>query len=80
MLAAQAEFGARPLRRALRREVDDPLSRMLLNGEIPEGAHVRIDAGDDVALAIDVHSAPVTGTATVAGTTTGADNTGGTDV
>ncbi|GAA1570939.1 hypothetical protein GCM10009678_62060 [Actinomadura kijaniata] len=52
---------------------------MPLNGGTPEGARVRIGAGDGVALAIDVHSVPVAGTATVAGTVAGADNTGGTD-
>ncbi|MQY02180.1 ATP-dependent Clp protease ATP-binding subunit ClpC [Actinomadura sp. RB68] len=59
----QPEFGARPLRRTVQREVDNPLSRMLLNGQISEGSQVRLDAGEgDDALAIDVQGgAPATG-------------------
>ncbi|GAA1232304.1 hypothetical protein GCM10009676_14330 [Prauserella halophila] len=41
----QPEYGARPLRRTIQREVDNVLSRMLLGGEIAEGATVRIDVG-----------------------------------
>ncbi|WP_169807816.1 ATP-dependent Clp protease ATP-binding subunit [Actinomadura hibisca] len=50
------EFGARPLRRTIQREVDNPLSRMLLTGEVDEGATVRVDAGDGDDLAIDVRA------------------------
>lgn len=34
------EFGARPLRRILRRYVEEPLSEAILRGEIKEGEHV----------------------------------------
>jgi ATP-dependent Clp protease ATP-binding subunit ClpB len=37
-------YGARPLKRALQRRVMDPLALKLLDGEIREGDHVRIDA------------------------------------
>jgi ATP-dependent Clp protease ATP-binding subunit ClpB len=40
-------FGARPLRRLIQREVQDPLAMRLLNGEISEGDHVVVDADDD---------------------------------
>jgi ATP-dependent Clp protease ATP-binding subunit ClpB len=40
-------FGARPLKRLIQREVQDPLAMKLLSGEIQEGDTVRIDRGDD---------------------------------
>ncbi|OYU34618.1 ATP-dependent chaperone ClpB [Novosphingobium sp. PASSN1] len=39
-------YGARPLKRAVQRYVQDPLAERLLAGEIPDGAAVRIDEGD----------------------------------
>ena len=39
-------YGARPLKRAVQRYVQDPLAERLLGGEIPDGAAVRIDEGD----------------------------------
>src|ERR1022692_3982710 len=38
-----AAYGARPLKRALQRMVQDPLAIKILNGEILHGAHVRIE-------------------------------------
>ncbi len=43
----QPEFGARPLRRTIQRELDNRLSRLLLNAELVPGRHVRVDAADD---------------------------------
>jgi ATP-dependent Clp protease ATP-binding subunit ClpA len=40
-------FGARPLRRAVERHLENPLARRILSGEFPRGAHVRVDAGAD---------------------------------
>ncbi len=40
------EFGARPLKRAIQREVQDPLAIKLLSGEFSEGDTVRIELGD----------------------------------
>jgi ATP-dependent Clp protease ATP-binding subunit ClpC len=40
-------FGARPLRRAIERYVENPLSAKILGGELKEGATVRVDAGKD---------------------------------
>ncbi|EHR49818.1 ATPase with chaperone activity, ATP-binding subunit [Saccharomonospora marina XMU15] len=51
----QPEYGARPLRRTIQREVDNVLSRMLLNGEVAEGDRVRI-AVRDGHLTFDVSS------------------------
>jgi len=39
-----AAFGARPLKRALQRMVQDPLAVKILDGEVLHGSHVRIDA------------------------------------
>ncbi|HKD60420.1 MAG TPA: ATP-dependent chaperone ClpB [Terracidiphilus sp.] len=46
VLAAGSDiaFGARPLKRALQRMVQDPLAMKILDGEILHGSHVRIDA------------------------------------
>ncbi len=46
-------YGARPLKRAVQRYLQDPLADMLLAGEIPDGATVKIDEGDG-ALAMAV--------------------------
>ncbi|HUA92031.1 MAG TPA: AAA family ATPase, partial [Terracidiphilus sp.] len=37
-------YGARPLKRALQRMVQDPLAMKILDGEVLHGSHVRIDA------------------------------------
>jgi ATP-dependent Clp protease ATP-binding subunit ClpC len=54
----QPEFGARPLRRTIQRELDNVLSRMLLDGSLSPGQHVRIDVRDG-ALSFDVTGEPV---------------------
>jgi ATP-dependent Clp protease ATP-binding subunit ClpC len=42
----QPEFGARPMRRTIQREVDNQLSRMLLDGQITTGQDVTVDVRD----------------------------------
>ncbi|MGZ3102404.1 ATP-dependent Clp protease ATP-binding subunit [Streptomyces sp. H72] len=42
----QPEYGARPLRRTIQREVDNELSRLLLDGRVAEGGRVTVDAED----------------------------------
>ncbi|MFI1375468.1 ATP-dependent Clp protease ATP-binding subunit [Streptomyces longwoodensis] len=42
----QPEYGARPLRRTIQREVDNQLSRLLLDGRVEEGDRVTVDVGD----------------------------------
>ena len=39
-------YGARPLKRAVQRYVQDPLAERLLQGEVPDGSTVHIDEGD----------------------------------
>ncbi|NBC36791.1 ATP-dependent chaperone ClpB [Novosphingobium sp. FSY-8] len=46
-------YGARPLKRAVQRYLQDPLAERLLAGGIPDGAAVRIEEGDG-ALQFDV--------------------------
>ncbi|MGI5291262.1 ATP-dependent Clp protease ATP-binding subunit [Nonomuraea polychroma] len=43
----QPEFGARPLRRTVQRELDNRLSTMLLTGEVAEGGRVTVDVEND---------------------------------
>jgi ATP-dependent Clp protease ATP-binding subunit ClpC len=46
-------FGARPLRRVLQRMIEDPMSEMILKGEIPNGSKVTVEpngkSSDDIA-------------------------------
>jgi ATP-dependent Clp protease ATP-binding subunit ClpB len=37
-------YGARPLKRAVQKEIETPLSRLVLKGEIRDGQNVRVDA------------------------------------
>ncbi len=39
------DYGARPLKRAIQRELQDPLALRLLSGEFPEGSIIRVDRG-----------------------------------
>jgi ATP-dependent Clp protease ATP-binding subunit ClpB len=39
-------FGARPLKRLIQHEIQDPLAMKLLSGEIHDGDTVEIDVGD----------------------------------
>ncbi|MFF4836190.1 ATP-dependent Clp protease ATP-binding subunit [Streptomyces sp. NPDC001315] len=42
----QPDFGARPLRRTIQREIDDRLADLLLSGELKPGDGARVDAED----------------------------------
>ena len=42
----QPEFGARPMRRVIQREVDNELSRRLLDGQVSPGQQVTVDVQD----------------------------------
>ncbi|MDT8279867.1 MAG: ATP-dependent chaperone ClpB [Erythrobacter sp.] len=39
-------YGARPLKRAVQRYLQDPLAEMLLEGKVPDGSTLNIDEGD----------------------------------
>jgi ATP-dependent Clp protease ATP-binding subunit ClpB len=39
-------YGARPLKRAVQKYVQDPLADRILAGDIPDGSTIRVDEGD----------------------------------
>jgi ATP-dependent Clp protease ATP-binding subunit ClpB len=39
-------YGARPLRRAVQKYLQDPLADKILKGEVPDGSTLRVDEGD----------------------------------
>jgi ATP-dependent Clp protease ATP-binding subunit ClpB len=41
------QYGARPLKRAIRKYIEDPLAKQVLGGEYPPGAHIVADRGGD---------------------------------
>ncbi|WP_126172078.1 ATP-dependent chaperone ClpB [Altericroceibacterium xinjiangense] len=49
-------YGARPLKRAVQRYLQDSLAERLLGGEIPDGSTVKVDEGDGQ-LAIEIEGA-----------------------
>jgi ATP-dependent Clp protease ATP-binding subunit ClpB len=54
-------YGARPLKRALQRLVQDPLATRLLRGEFKPGDHVVVEEGQDGALAFKKGERPPEG-------------------
>ena len=50
-------FGARPLKRAIQKEVETPLARRLVGGEIHDGQRVRVELGSDHELTFEIESA-----------------------
>jgi ATP-dependent Clp protease ATP-binding subunit ClpB len=45
-LGYDPDFGARPLRRVIQRHVADPLATLVLDGRLPDGGSVLVDAAD----------------------------------
>jgi ATP-dependent Clp protease ATP-binding subunit ClpB len=41
------QYGARPLKRAIQRYLEDPLAKKVLAGEFPPGTHLEVDRGPD---------------------------------
>jgi ATP-dependent Clp protease ATP-binding subunit ClpC len=58
----EPQFGARPLRRAIQREVDNPLARLLLDGRVGAGREVTVGVRDG-ALDFEVADLQVAGRA-----------------
>ena len=54
-------YGARPLKRAIEKAVQDPLAELILSGEVRDGTHVPIEAGRD-GLVIAGHGDPAEAT------------------
>jgi ATP-dependent Clp protease ATP-binding subunit ClpB len=46
-------YGARPLKRAIQRRLENPLALRLLDGDIADGDTIRVDAGDDGELVFE---------------------------
>ncbi len=46
------DFGARPLRRVIQRQVEDPLALALLEGRYPEGSTVTVDVKDGAVVLV----------------------------
>jgi ATP-dependent Clp protease ATP-binding subunit ClpC len=57
-LGFQPEFGARPLRRTIQRQVGNRLSSMLLSDELHAGQSVTVDIGEDGDLSFAVDDTP----------------------
>jgi len=49
-------FGARPLKRAIQKEVETPLARRLVGGEVRDGQKVHVDLGKDHELTFGIES------------------------
>ncbi|WP_413451890.1 ATP-dependent chaperone ClpB [Georgenia phoenicis] len=47
-------YGARPLRRLVQREIGDQLAKLMLGGEVADGATVTVDRGPDGGLVLTV--------------------------
>ncbi|MFC9660530.1 ATP-dependent Clp protease ATP-binding subunit [Nocardia sp. NPDC127606] len=58
----QPEFGARPLRRTVQKELDNRVSRLLLDGGLDPGGTVKVDTADDdlVVTAVNPAGSPDT--------------------
>ncbi|WP_181697397.1 ATP-dependent Clp protease ATP-binding subunit [Nocardia sp. GTS18] len=58
----QPEFGARPLRRTVQRELDNRVSRLLLDGGLESGGTVHVDtSGDDLVVTATMPDNPSAG-------------------
>ncbi|GGE56751.1 negative regulator of genetic competence ClpC/MecB [Pullulanibacillus camelliae] len=53
------EYGARPLKRAIQRRIEDKLSEELLKGNVQKGDHVTIDYKDNQFVVLDNENAQV---------------------
>ena len=60
------QYGARPLRRALQQQVQNPLAKLLIGGELTDGSQVTVDRAAD-APGITFHATPAAPAARNAG-------------
>ena len=56
--AYEPQFGARPLKRFVQRQIETPLARMMIKESLPEGTTIKVDLDDD-GLQFDVEKAQV---------------------
>ena len=52
--AYEPQFGARPLKRFVQRQIETSLARMMIKESMPEGTVVKVDINDDHELTFDV--------------------------
>ncbi|AYY65742.1 ATP-dependent chaperone ClpB [Staphylococcus hominis] len=52
--AYEPQFGARPLKRFVQRQIETPLARMMIKENMPEGTKVNVDLNDSQELTFDV--------------------------
>ena len=70
------EYGARPLKRAIEKLIEDPLSERVLRGEVPPHSRVKVTTADGkLAFAIDLPAGAGAGTEPPAGSGTGETTT-----
>jgi ATP-dependent Clp protease ATP-binding subunit ClpB len=50
-------YGARPLKRVIRKELEDQLARTMLSGELDHGQHVVVDVAEDGSMTFASHPA-----------------------
>ncbi|MDE0230490.1 MAG: hypothetical protein OXJ62_16690, partial [Spirochaetaceae bacterium] len=43
------QYGARPLRRAIQQQLQNPLAKLLIAGELTDGSTVTVDRAEDAA-------------------------------
>ncbi|NQX10819.1 ATP-dependent Clp protease ATP-binding subunit [Microbacteriaceae bacterium VKM Ac-2855] len=53
----EPQYGARPLRRLVQREVDDRIADLFVSGEVVDGGAVRVDAVDGALVVVPAHAA-----------------------
>ncbi len=51
-------YGARPLKRAIQREIETPLARLILGSKVRDGQHVSVDVGEDGVLKFEAKEVP----------------------
>jgi ATP-dependent Clp protease ATP-binding subunit ClpB len=51
-------YGARPLRRAIQRELENPLARRILGGEVTAGDTIIVDVGPEGGLTFNGSAEP----------------------
>ena len=52
--AYEPQFGARPLKRFVQRQIETPLARMMIKESLPEGTTIKVDLNSDNELQFDI--------------------------
>ena len=51
-----SEYGARPMRRAIQKHIEDPLSVLMIGGEVPDGSDIYCTMNEDKTVKFEVKS------------------------